>query len=248
MQNTHKAITEDLLDTIEMVGLKPIPGLTLNSRKMIAMQLAKEEEDERAREELASVQIQAIFRARAGKKRMSIIRTKHDHDIKEKSAIKIQAVARGFKGRRRVKAMIQKEKEEAITRIQARIRLKRGRLESTQMKKRMQREKREAEAAVTVQKQFRGKLSRRKYGITTSFNTRSSLKVQKMYRTMEKLDMDYVTLDEEDENPDHDAHRDYEFRRTQTLTSYENKPITPLASLRKSQTNKTFSHGGRNPP
>ena len=76
----------------------------------------------------------------------------------ERSAIKIQAVARGFKGRKRVKAMIQKEKEEAITRIQARIRLKRGRLESSQMKKKIQREKRANEAAITVQKQFRGKV------------------------------------------------------------------------------------------
>ena len=62
--------------------------------------------------------------------------------------------------------------------------------------------------------------------------------------------MDYVTLDEEDDNPDHDENRDYEFRRTQTLTSYENKPITPLASMRKSA---IFSHSkgggmGRNPP
>ena len=140
-RNSHSAITGDLLELVEMVGLKPIPGLTLNSRKMMAMQAAEAEAKQHEKEELASVQIQAIFRARAGKKRMSIIAKKHQDLVKEMSATKIQAVARGFKARRRVKGIIQKEKEEAITRIQARIRLKRGRLESTQMKKRILREK-----------------------------------------------------------------------------------------------------------
>lgn len=65
---------------------------------------------------------------------------------------------------------------------------------------------------------------------------RSSLSVQKMYRTMEKLNMDYVSLDEEDENPDHDESKHYEFRRTSTLKSHENKPITPVAKVKKSAT------------
>ncbi|GMH90943.1 hypothetical protein TL16_g11916 [Triparma laevis f. inornata] len=228
-QNTRARLTGDLLEMTEKVGLKPIPGLTLNSRKMMEMEAREEEAKMLEKRELATVQIQALFRARAGKRRMRMVQDLAMDKMRKKGAIRIQSFLRGCKGRMRVKAMIRKEQEEAITRIQARIRLKRGRLETEEKKKAFHRKKRCNQAATCVQRQYRGKLSRRKI-ICPTYARRMSMendkfhRAQKMYRSMQHLEMDYVHLGIEDENEDHDESKDYVFQRTRTLKSRENKP------------------------
>jgi hypothetical protein len=92
--------------------------------------------------EAASVQLQSVMRAKLGRKRVNLIRDDHIKKEQTNAATVIQRCERGKWGREVYKKMIRKEQEEAITRIQARIRLKRGRLESEQKKKVHQRKRR----------------------------------------------------------------------------------------------------------
>ena len=92
--------------------------------------------------EAASVQLQSVMRAKLGRKRVNLIRDDHMKKEQTNAATVIQRCERGKWGREVYKKMIRKEQEEAITRIQARIRLKRGRLESEQKKKVHQRKRR----------------------------------------------------------------------------------------------------------
>ena len=92
--------------------------------------------------EAASVQLQSVMRAKLDRKRVNLLRDKRIKKWQTTAAIVIQRCERGKWGRNVYKMMIRKEQEEAITRIQARIRLKRGRLESEQKKKVHQRKRR----------------------------------------------------------------------------------------------------------
>ncbi|GMI00027.1 hypothetical protein TrST_g12751 [Triparma strigata] len=245
LMNNRSNLTADLLEMTETVGLKPIPGLTLNSRKMMEMEARKKEAQLLARKELATVQIQALFRSRAGKKRMNLIRNHALTKKRTSASTKIQSFLRGCEGRMRVKALIRKEQEEAITRIQARIRLKRGRLETDERRRKIHQSKRRNEAAVTVQRQYRGKLSRRKvicgsYAKRMTSSNDEFHRVQRMYRSMQNLEMDYASLDIEDEDAEHDEKKDYVFQRTRTLKSRENKPEGMDSPVKGSQ-RKTFA-------
>ena len=61
-----------------------------------------------------------------------------------------------------------------------------------------------------------------------------------MYRSMQNLEMDYASLDIEDEDAEHDEKKDYVFQRTRTLKSRENKPEGMDSPVKGSQ-RKTFA-------
>jgi len=197
LMNSKANLTHDLLEMTERVGLQPIPGLTLNSRKMMEREKQEEELKHLQDMEMASVQLQSVMRAKLGKKRAKLIREEKIKKEQMEAALVIQRFERGMWGRMIYKEMIRKEQEEAITRIQARIRSNRGRLESEQKKKALQRKKRQHNAAVTVQSIFRGKMSRRKV-TAPSYEKVFHRRQQSMYLQMEKTGMEFVDLGEDD--------------------------------------------------
>ena len=194
LMNTKSNLTHDLLEMTEKVGLRPIPGLTLNSRKMMERERLEEEEKHAEDMESAAVQLQAVFRRCFGKRKVDGIRETQKMERVKGAATVIEKALRGMMGRKIFQALIRKEQEEAITRIQARIRLNRTRLESEAKKKRVLRDKRERDAAVTVQCIYRGKMSRRLV-VAPSYEKLYYRRRKSMYVQMCQKGMDFVNLE-----------------------------------------------------
>jgi hypothetical protein len=104
---------------------------------------------------------------------------------REFSAVVIQCHLRGLFGRTVYKAKVEEEHSRAITIIQARIRSKRDRLQTDDMKRRRGLERRRAAGAITMQSIWRGKVSRRKV-VAPSFEKVFRRRQQTMYEKMDK--------------------------------------------------------------
>jgi hypothetical protein len=171
----------------ERVGLPPIPGMTLNSLAMIK---AAERDDaireENDREIAASI-MQSVFRMKFDKERVQKLRRQRDEKLQRDAAVVIECHLRGMVGRRIFKSMMEEEQARAITVIQARIRSKKGRLESEQLKRKKMRIKREHAAATAVQSIYRGKLSRRKF-VVKGYEKRWRRQQQSMYEKTNKVE------------------------------------------------------------
>jgi len=161
--NTKSNLTHDLLEMTEKVGLPPIPGMTMDSKKMIEQHRIEDElkhADDLAK---ASVQIQACIRQREAARHVRDLKKQKMDEKVLQCTIKLQRLWRGRLARNVYKTLMDAQQCKAITFIQNRIRIKRARLESEAIRKAKLFKKRRIAAAVVVQALMRGKLSRRTY-------------------------------------------------------------------------------------
>ena len=93
LMNVKTNLTSDLLEMTEMVGLPPIPGMTLDSKKMIEQQKIEDELRRLDQQRRASVQIQSCIRQRIGKNRVDAIKKEKHKAMITMLTIKIQKVS-----------------------------------------------------------------------------------------------------------------------------------------------------------
>jgi hypothetical protein len=195
LQNTRHNLTHDLLEMTEAVGLPPIPGMTLNSRKMMEKQRIEDELRHEEAMEKAAVEIQSIMRQRMDSKIAESRRLVKLEVMKSMSAVVIQCQLRGMWGRMRFNQVLADEQARAITIIQARIRSKRDRFDTDQKKRAFALERRRKNAAILMQSIWRGKVSRRTIS-AKSYAKVYRRKQQSMYEKMDRKGLTGIELQE----------------------------------------------------
>jgi len=201
LMNAKSKLTSDLLEMTEIIGLPPIPGMTLDSKKMIEQQRQEHLLKLRDDQAKASVQIQSCIRQRIGTKRVNEIRRiRHEEKIRL-LAIKIQKSWRGMVGKRIYKKMVWTEQSAAITFIQNRIRMKRARLQSEALRKAKSTEKRRMFAAIKVQSMWRGKVSRRSH-VCQSYEKKRLLFQRKSMKLGQAQSLPFDLVEEKKEEVD----------------------------------------------
>ena len=167
--------TAMLKDLDNQLGLKPIPGVTLNppKKKMSkkARRLAKKQKVaplpmtalcpgpdhcacwSQEEEEKMSTRIQSIYRARTANGKTSVLRQEHDGRRRDDSARLIQRTYRGHLHRRFFQA---KREKESITKLQSRYRMMKSQERVDKIKTEKVARKREDEAASRIQAKSRG--------------------------------------------------------------------------------------------
>jgi len=177
--------TDTTPSVTEAVGLTPIPGMTLDSRKMMERKRiddALKEEDDMER---AAIELQSLMRQRLDAKRVDKKRAKKKVAARWSNCIFIQCHVRGVFARTRFRKLVEEEHHRAITVIQARIRAKRDRGRIAGIKRNIGLTKRQRYAAELVQSIWRGKISRRAV-VAPSFEKEFKRRQSRMYTQLDK--------------------------------------------------------------